>query len=883
MASLVIVESEAKARTLADQAGGILETMVLRSPPMKTAHIAKADRLHAGETGFQFVPAEAEKEFAKTLLTNLHKDIYLALDVDQRGEYWSWTLSKFLFAATKGQKAVRRIHISGFAGEEIGESFHVVQPVRDSEAAAFYIRSQFNNFLLRHLNRLLGTMSGPGGLLLHFSTLAALFLLAEREAEVASFSAPAKWRIKVRLSGPGGEFMVLLREAYGITEDGFLKDPGQVKKALALFENAPFVVKNVTAEEFAMEPPMPYRLVELLHDAYTLLGMAPVMVLRTLQKFYAGLPIDGKCSGLVTAPFAINPFEHKLTLARIREEVAHAYGADELVERDLDGHGILPLHPALIGDDLREILSIEERQLYDLLCGRALASQMGEAVGRNLLVECSAGSCLFQGRSPLLSKEGFLKAFQGGYDPDLLQNCPLARLKGGQEIRVEQVIPEPTSYVTLENYTIETFFDDLAQFSVTVEPAAVTMLQDMLDKGYAALDVNGCLHVQANAGKVIAILNRAFPAMKGIHLSAYFEQTVNEVISGRKNLNFALKQFDQNFVMHGVPLVKVQVPKAVVVREKVSKNIIRSPVAAAVKQEAESPESLQPVANQEEAVVCVTAGVAEVVLEESAVMAGSQPAADVMPADDQESLGGEADTGVAAEEIMDSGGGEVSMVEAAEASPSAEEIAAEPAEQRDAVPAEFFAGPRQETDVTPDVSTPEPVRAEGMSGGAPRGNPCPDCGRPLLLKSDQFGRYWTCSGYPACRHAESYEPEQQKMELSCPLCRKESITIKRTPTGKKLYVCPGEGCEFMAWSQPHPVICPSCGSPFLVEKKTTSGTVLRCPRAGCSYFQPLDSMGGGEAAEQGGAAGKKRILVRRKPGSGGAVGVKKVLVRRRKA
>ena len=576
MTSLVIVESEAKAKALAEQSGGAHETLLLRSAPMKVGHQPNAARLYTGETGFQFVPTEAERGFARDLLTNLYKDIYVALESDQQGEYWSWMLSKFVFAASKGEKGIRRVHVSGFGEEELAEAFRLVEPVQDSAAAAFYIRSLFNSSLLRHLHRLLGTVHGPGGLPLNFAALTALFLLEEREAEVDAFAAPAKWQIAARLSTPAGAVKVRLQEAYGITDDGFFRDQGEVKKALALFAGRPLAVKDVAGADFTMEPPMPYRLAELLHDGYIHLGMGPAKVLQALQKFHAGLPLDGKQTGLISAPFAVIPLHHQVTLSRIRKEVATIFGSGELIERQPAGHVILPLLPGLTGAHLQDILSADERQLYDLIRQRALASQMPEAVGRNLLLECTAGGCLFQGRSPLLTEKGFLKAFTKGYDPYLLPDSPLRDLQAGRELTVEQVIPEQCTGVTAEYYTFDSLCEDLAEFSLPLEPVLIRILQEMLDKKYLALDARGGLHIEGNTGRVVATLNRAFPAMKGISLSAYFEQTVGEVVSGRKSLDFALKQFDQNFVMHGVPLVRIQVPRAVPVRESKSKNIIKS-------------------------------------------------------------------------------------------------------------------------------------------------------------------------------------------------------------------------------------------------------------------------------------------------------------------
>jgi len=162
---------------------------------------------------------------------------------------------------------------------------------------------------------------------------------------------------------------------------------------------------------------------------------------------------------------------------------------------------------------------------------------------------------------------------------------------------------------------------------------------------------------------------------------------------------------------------------------------------------------------------------------------------------------------------------------------------------------------------------------------------CPECGRPLLLKEDRFGKYWSCSGHPLCRHSESYD-RKGALDLLCPLCRRGKVISKETPTGKPFYVCPEPECEFMAWSRPHPVPCPLCSSPFLVEKKGAAGTpsLLRCPRAGCGYQQPLPGApdDGGASPDESGGPPRKKILVRRvKAGTGSGTGTRKVRIVRR--
>jgi ssDNA-binding Zn-finger/Zn-ribbon topoisomerase 1 len=156
--------------------------------------------------------------------------------------------------------------------------------------------------------------------------------------------------------------------------------------------------------------------------------------------------------------------------------------------------------------------------------------------------------------------------------------------------------------------------------------------------------------------------------------------------------------------------------------------------------------------------------------------------------------------------------------------------------------------------------------------------PCPECGRAMVRKGDRLGQYWACTGVPACRHTEGAQEKEGDDALKCPLCHQGQLVVKRTPTGKDMYVCRREACEFMAWSKPHAIHCPMCSSSFLVEKKEVSGKiVLRCPKAGCNYSQPM-----AVGDEQEAPVMRKRVVVRRTAGSSGGSGKRKVVVRRRK-
>ncbi|MCK5438108.1 MAG: topoisomerase DNA-binding C4 zinc finger domain-containing protein, partial [Desulfobulbaceae bacterium] len=292
----------------------------------------------------------------------------------------------------------------------------------------------------------------------------------------------------------------------------------------------------------------------------------------------------------------------------------------------------------------------------------------------------------------------------------------------------------------------------------------------------------------------------------------------------------ALKQFDQALMMHGKVLAKSKAPASIPQRsrKRLSKTIIKTPIVAEPEKSsfekvedkaslpAEVPEP-EVVVQDAESPVSEEVGVEEAVLPE---VVESVPE----PVSEQEEAPIEEPEEVDVEE----------SVSEPEPEPEVEEMVEVSVEEAQ----EVFDQPSGEG--APDVGGGTVPMGELVKvDGQVTKKDCPLCSRPMLLKKDRYGKFWSCSGFPACRHAESYQ-EREGMEMTCPVCNEKQVISKRTPTGRTFYVCPDQECEFMAWSKPHIQPCKVCNSPFLVEKQTVNGkTVLRCPRAGCNYMEPM--------------------------------------------
>jgi len=56
--------------------------------------------------------------------------------------------------------------------------------------------------------------------------------------------------------------------------------------------------------------------------------------------------------------------------------------------------------------------------------------------------------------------------------------------------------------------------------------------------------------------------------------------------------------------------------------------------------------------------------------------------------------------------------------------------------------------------------------------------PCPQCGKPLVIRSSRRGPFYGCSGYPACRYTRPLEAEQGEPVAApnCPQCGKPMVS-----------------------------------------------------------------------------------------------------------
>lgn len=96
------------------------------------------------------------------------------------------------------------------------------------------------------------------------------------------------------------------------------------------------------------------------------------------------------------------------------------------------------------------------------------------------------------------------------------------------------------------------------------------------------------------------------------------------------------------------------------------------------------------------------------------------------------------------------------------------------------------------------------------------GRPCPECGHDLVIRWGRYGKFISCSNFPACRYTE---PWLEKIGVKCPECGGE-VVERKTRKGRTFYGCANyPTCQFTSWKRPAVTPCPTCGGTLVFTNK----------------------------------------------------------------
>jgi DNA topoisomerase-1 len=98
---------------------------------------------------------------------------------------------------------------------------------------------------------------------------------------------------------------------------------------------------------------------------------------------------------------------------------------------------------------------------------------------------------------------------------------------------------------------------------------------------------------------------------------------------------------------------------------------------------------------------------------------------------------------------------------------------------------------------------------------------CPNCERPMVIKTGRFGKFISCTGYPECKTTRPI------LKDTGAICPKDGgmVVERKSRKGRTFYGCANyPKCDFVSWDRVIPEPCPVCGG--YVTAKTKRGGIL---------------------------------------------------------
>jgi DNA topoisomerase I len=578
---LVIVESPAKARTIAGYLGRgyVVESSIghIRDLPQSAADIpAKYKGEPWARLGVnvdeEFTPIYVVPNDKKQQITKLKRllkesdELFLATDEDREGEAIAWHLLDEL----KPKVPVRRMVFHEITRRAIEEAVENARDIDDNLVDAQETR--------RILDRLYGYELSPvlwkkvmSGLSAGRVQSVATRLVVDRERERMAFRTARYWDLEATFdageahNSPGDprRFPAKLvsvdgdRVAQGrdFAPTGELKSPHGVThldadSARVLADglrDQTFDVRSVESKPYKRSPYAPFRTTTLQQEASRKLGYGASRTMQVAQRLYE--------NGFITYMRTDSVTLSDTAIAAARDQVRELFGSEYLpdqarvyqskVKNAQEAHEAI--RPA--GDSFRTPaetgLSGDEFRLYELIWMRTVASQMRDAQGRSVTIRLGARTggenagidCEFTASGRVITFHGFLKAYvEGADDPEAERDDRETRLPDvseGDRVDVESMEPSDHQTKPPARYTEATLVRELEQREIGRPSTYASIIGTILARGYVYK--KGTALVPAwLAFAVVRLLERHFAGLIDYSFTAEMEDVLDNVAAGRE-------------------------------------------------------------------------------------------------------------------------------------------------------------------------------------------------------------------------------------------------------------------------------------------------------------------------------------------------------------
>jgi DNA topoisomerase I len=582
--NLVIVESPAKAKTIARILGGefVVESSIghIRDLPSGADEVPAAYKRESWarlgvDVDNDFKPLYVVPSKKKQQVTKLKKlikeadELLLATDEDREGESIAWHLLEVL----SPHIPVRRLVFHEITPQAVT---HALEAPRDIDRRL--VDAQEGR---RILDRLYGYEVSPvlwkkvlPGLSAGRVQSVATRLIVQRERARMAFRSAAYWDLTAHLRADGedsGEFDATLtavggkRVAIGrdfddsgrlTGKDVVVLDAGAARGLVERLTGAPFSVTSVQEKPYRRSPYAPFITSTLQQEGGRKLGFTAERTMRAAQRLYE--------NGYITYMRTDSTTLSQEALRAARRQAVQLYGdkyvpdAPRVYARKV--RNAQEAHEAIrpAGEQFRmpeavsREVSSDEARLYELIWKRTVASQMADARGQSVQVRIGASSSAgdeaeFSASGRVITFPGFLRAYVEGSDENgngKLEDreVRLPQLSEGQALEALGIDPVEHSTQPPSRYSEASLVRELEERGIGRPSTYASIIGTILNRGYV-WKKGSALVPSWTAFAVVGLLENHFSRLVDYDFTAAMEEDLDEIANGDQETTPWLRRF----------------------------------------------------------------------------------------------------------------------------------------------------------------------------------------------------------------------------------------------------------------------------------------------------------------------------------------------------
>ncbi len=583
---LVIVESPAKAKTIAGYLGGDFEVEAsvghIRDLPNPSELPADMKKGPFGkfavdvENGFEpYYVVDPDKKKKVAELKRLLKDsseLYLATDEDREGEAIAW----HLLEALKPRVPVKRMVFHEITREAIQRAVNDTREIDSAMVDAQETR--------RILDRLYGYEVSPvlwrkvrQGLSAGRVQSVATRMVVERERERMAFVRASYWDVEGDFTPDGAsqQFTARLAAVDGarvatgrdFADDGRLTGKGVVHLDEALATRIAEAclpkrarVTDVQEKPYTRRPSAPFTTSTLQQEASRKLRLSSKNAMRVAQRLYE--------NGYITYMRTDSTTLSDAATTAARSQARDMYGAEYVpdsprryekkVKNAQEAHeAIRPAgdrfrSPAQVAGELRG----EEFALYELIWKRTVASQMADARGSTATVRLAVDTAVegaqtveFSASGTVITFKGFLAAYEEGRDDEAAAKADAAaeerrlpKLSAGVALEVVRAEADGHETSPPARYTEATLVKAMEERGIGRPSTYAATIGTIQDRGYVFTKGQALVPTWL-AFAVTRLLEEHFGSLVDYEFTASMEEDLDRIANGDEGRVAWLKRF----------------------------------------------------------------------------------------------------------------------------------------------------------------------------------------------------------------------------------------------------------------------------------------------------------------------------------------------------